>query len=343
MHSFAVAALAVAIFVTTVLVGYTQANAVVCARGVHRAGCVGPHWGCSHAPSRPGRHGAPVLLPVITSQRSAFHRTRNPRRNVRIRRDPRTKYLGFTSRQWPFLYVLVGNWIFALAFFLGFKFAWHWVPAEWNTPGDKIALVFQCAAFALLPGVVAICIVAAQRLNPDMWVGRMAKPNSALDINTRFILNTFEQFTAYLVAIAVVALYSPARRSPGIADPNRTVRARTDLVLGRIPQASLFARLRLWHHLLPDRCNLYLVCPAHSVRHSHTTVLDSMHARVSSLERPVCVVGEDAKPASLVMPLTATLRRQSSVASNTSLEQQPWPDIIIINPRFDISFWGLEH
>ena len=36
MRSFAVAALAVAIFVTTVLVGYTQANAVVCARGVHR-------------------------------------------------------------------------------------------------------------------------------------------------------------------------------------------------------------------------------------------------------------------------------------------------------------------
>jgi len=61
----------------------------------------------------------------------------------------------------------------------------------------------------LLPGVVAICIVAAQRLNPEMWVGRAAKPNSALDINTRFILNTFEQFTAYLVAIAVVALYSP--------------------------------------------------------------------------------------------------------------------------------------
>ncbi len=61
----------------------------------------------------------------------------------------------------------------------------------------------------LLAGVVAICIVAAQRLNPDIWVGRTAKPNSALDINTRFILNTFEQFTAYLVAIAVVALYSP--------------------------------------------------------------------------------------------------------------------------------------
>ena len=42
----------------------------------------------------------------------------------------------------------------------------------------------------------------------DVGVGRIAKPNSSLDFNTRFILNTFEQFTAYLVAIAVVALYA---------------------------------------------------------------------------------------------------------------------------------------
>ena len=105
--------------------------------------------------------------------------------------------------------MLVGNWIFALAFFLGAKFVWHWTPAEWSTPGDKLALVFKCAAFAMLPGIVGICVVSAERLDPKMWVGRMAKPNSALDINTRFILNTFEQFVAFLVAIAVVALYSP--------------------------------------------------------------------------------------------------------------------------------------
>ena len=54
---------------------------------------------------------------------------------VRVRHDPRTKYLGFTSSQWPFLFVLVGNWIFALAFFLGAKLVWHWVPAEWSSPG----------------------------------------------------------------------------------------------------------------------------------------------------------------------------------------------------------------
>ena len=43
MRSFAIAVLTVATFVATILVGYTQANAVVCARGVYRAGCVGPH------------------------------------------------------------------------------------------------------------------------------------------------------------------------------------------------------------------------------------------------------------------------------------------------------------
>jgi len=61
-----------------------------------------------------------------------------------------------------------------------------------------------------------------------MWVGQAAKPNSALDINTRFILNTFEQFTAYLVAIAVVALHT-------LVDGARALPILTMLfVLGRI-------------------------------------------------------------------------------------------------------------
>ena len=145
-----------------------------------------------------------------------------------------------------------------------------------NTPGDKIALVFQCAAFALLPAVVAICIVAAQRLNPEMWVGRTAKANSALDINTRFILNTFEQFTAYLVAIAVVALYSPPEGA-------RSLPILTALfVLGRIlfwvgyhkhPYLRAFGfgitfyptvAIYIWFVLL------------NSVRHPHTAVLISV-------------------------------------------------------------------
>jgi uncharacterized MAPEG superfamily protein len=69
------------------------------------------------------------------------------------------------------------------------------------------------AVFAILPAVVAICIVAAQRLDPKMWVGRMAKPNSALDINTRFILNTFEQFILYFIGNAGLAIYCPPQEA----------------------------------------------------------------------------------------------------------------------------------
>ena len=45
MRSIAIAALAAITFLTGMFVGYAPANAVVCARGVYRAGCVGPHGG----------------------------------------------------------------------------------------------------------------------------------------------------------------------------------------------------------------------------------------------------------------------------------------------------------
>ena len=141
-------------------------------------------------------------------QRSVEQRHRPKRRVAAPRRDPRAKTFGFTARQRPFIMVLVANWIFSIAFFLGMKLIWHWQPEDWGI-ADRIALVLKDAVFALLPGVIGICIVAAQRLDPSMWVGRMAKPNSSLDINTRFILNTFEQFTAYFVANAGLAMYCP--------------------------------------------------------------------------------------------------------------------------------------
>ena len=150
-----------------------------------------------------------------------------PKRRVAKRRDPRVRYLGFTARQWPFLLVLVGNWLFSIFFFMGAKLFWNWEPDVW-TVGDRLAIVIKDAVFALLPGVIAICIVAAQRLDPNMWVGRTAKPNSALDINTRFILNTFEQFTAYFIANAGLALYCPLEEA-------RTLPILTALfVMGRI-------------------------------------------------------------------------------------------------------------
>lgn len=142
-------------------------------------------------------------------QRSVEQRS-TTRRRVKQRRHPRAKNLGFTTRQWPFIYVLVGNWLFSIAFFLGAKFIWDWVPEGWDDAGNRIALVIKDAVFALLPGVIAICIVAFQRLDPTMFVGSLAKPNSSLDINNRFILNTFEQFTAYFIANAGLALYCPA-------------------------------------------------------------------------------------------------------------------------------------
>ncbi|MGB0056175.1 MAG: MAPEG family protein, partial [Methyloceanibacter sp.] len=131
-----------------------------------------------------------------------------PRRRTSARRHPHVKTFGFTARQKPFIMVLVANWIFSLAFFLGMKLIWHWQPDAWGI-ADRLALVIKGAVFALLPGVIGICIVAAQRLDPSMWVGRIAKPNSSLDINTRFILNTFEQFIAYFIANAGLAIYCP--------------------------------------------------------------------------------------------------------------------------------------
>jgi len=44
MRLFAMAGLTVATIIATMLVSFfTPANAVVCAHGVYRAGCVGPH------------------------------------------------------------------------------------------------------------------------------------------------------------------------------------------------------------------------------------------------------------------------------------------------------------
>ena len=134
------------------------------------------------------------------------------RRRPRPRRHPAQQILGFTPRQWPFIFVLVGSWLFSIVFFVAAKFVWDWVPPEW-TIGDRIALVIKNAAFAIRPAVLAICVVAAQRLDLSMFVGRMPKPNSAVDINNRFILNTFEQFILYFIGTAGLALYCPQQEA----------------------------------------------------------------------------------------------------------------------------------
>src|SRR5262249_42808935 len=133
----------------------------------------------------------PNVRPPGTRMQRTVEQRHTTKRRTSTRRHP--KAFGFTARQQPFIMVLVANWIFSLSFFLGMKLIWHWQPDAWGI-ADRLALVIKGAVFALLPGIVGICIVAAQRLDPSMWVGRTPKPNSSLDINTRFILNTFEQF-----------------------------------------------------------------------------------------------------------------------------------------------------
>jgi hypothetical protein len=123
--------------------------------------------------------------------------------------------LGFSRRTWPFVKVLVGNWLFSLVYYVGMKQVVTWRPALW-TIADRLELMIQCSIIAMVPAVAAIAVVAAQRLNPDMWVGQQVKRYSALDINTRFILNTVEQFIIFLVALAGVALYLPLEEAHSI-------------------------------------------------------------------------------------------------------------------------------
>ncbi|MGZ8416787.1 MAG: MAPEG family protein [Methyloceanibacter sp.] len=141
-------------------------------------------------------------------QRSVEQRQATPKRRPATRRHPTAAVLGFTPRQWPFIYVLVGNWLLAAIFYTLAKLYWRWMPESW-TVGERLELVIKIAVFALMPALLAICIVAAQRLNPNMWVGRAPKTNSALDINTRFILNTVEQSILFVIGLAGLAVYCP--------------------------------------------------------------------------------------------------------------------------------------
>lgn len=124
--------------------------------------------------------------------------------------------LGFSRRTWPFVKILVGNWIFSLTYYITAKqFVVTWAPVSWRV-SDRLELMINCSIIAVTPAVLAIAIVAAQRLNPDMWVGQNVKPNSALDVNTRFILNTVEQFILFFVGLAGIALYVPLSEAHSI-------------------------------------------------------------------------------------------------------------------------------
>lgn len=127
--------------------------------------------------------------------------------------------LGFSRKTWPFIKVLLANSTSGLVFYVCAKLVFHWQPQAWDV-ADRLALVIKCSVVTILPAVVVIAIVAAQRLNPDMWVGQKVRPNSSLDINTRFVLNTVEQFVLFLVGLSGMSLYVPiseARTVPILA------------------------------------------------------------------------------------------------------------------------------
>src|SRR5271169_500273 len=65
MRSFLLAALAITAFVGTTTVQTTDANAVVCAVGVVRAGCAGPNGAAVVGPNGAAAVRAPVARPVV--------------------------------------------------------------------------------------------------------------------------------------------------------------------------------------------------------------------------------------------------------------------------------------
>lgn len=122
---------------------------------------------------------------------------------------------GFSRKTWPFVKVLVSTWIFSLVYYVGVKQVVGWRPDFWDV-ADRLALMIQCSIVSLVPAILAIAIVAIQRLNPDMWIGQEVKRYSALDINNRFILNTVEQFILFVVGLSGIALFAPYQEAHSI-------------------------------------------------------------------------------------------------------------------------------
>lgn len=135
-------------------------------------------------------------------------------RRTAIRRRPAARApFGLTAEQWPFIVVLLSNWLFSAVWFIATKAFVTWQPAHWATLEDKFRLVIGDAVLACIPMIVAILVVARQRLDPEMMLGYKIRPNSALDINTRFILNTAEQFVLFIVGQIGLMLYAPQQEA----------------------------------------------------------------------------------------------------------------------------------
>ena len=179
------------------------------------------------------------------------------------------KPFGFTARQLPFIYVLVGNWLFSAAFFAGAKLV---LALGADRTGRSATASPSSSRMRCSPScrrVIGICIVAAQRLDPKMWVGRTAKPNSALDINTRFILNTFEQFILYFIGNAGACALLPAGRSAHADHSHHPVPAGAHPVLDRLSLNPYLRAFGFGITFYPTVARLSLARPVHGVRDPH--------------------------------------------------------------------------
>lgn len=157
---------------------------------------------------------------------------------------------GLSTRVWAFIKVFLAASLVCLAFYGTAKHILEWQSAAWGV-ADRLALVVKSAVFAVLPALIGIAVVAAQRLNPDNFSGAQVKRDSMLDINARFIQNTFEQCLLFLVGIGALAVYvkpADATAVPVLATMFLAGRA---LLVGLPPQ-HLCALIRFWRNVLPD-------------------------------------------------------------------------------------------
>jgi hypothetical protein len=122
----------------------------------------------------------PSMQRAIEEQHAPKHRT-GPRRH------PRAQVLGFTPRQWPFIFELIGNWL------------------------------FRRPVFRALQAVLALGAGPMDRCRPPPTRGQGCRhrhfagsarhlhncraTTQSVYINNRFILNTIEQFILYFITI----------------------------------------------------------------------------------------------------------------------------------------------
>lgn len=125
---------------------------------------------------------------------------------VRVSRLRQRPPFGLSTCVWAFIKVFAAASLSCLTAYAIAEYAFAWQPTAWGV-ADRLALVVKVAALAAFPALAAIAVVASQRLNPEHFTGGEVKRHSALDINARFIQNTYEQFLLFLVGNAALSLY----------------------------------------------------------------------------------------------------------------------------------------